>query len=297
MEFPAAISQTAHQIDHVSLALLGMSTLLVVAVWFTIVLFCWRYYKGSQVDRTNPPKKARRLELVVMGIIFLVGFGIFFWSARLFYHLTLANRNAPEIFIIAKQWMWTVHDPRYGDNINRVIVPLGQPVRLIMTSEDVIHSFYIPALRIKQDVLPGRYTTLAFVPEKIGQYEILCSQYCGLDHATMRATLDVVSAEDYRNRTASVSSVHLGKDIYIKHQCAACHSGPTAPPLTHLYGQSVALQGGKHVIADENYIRRSLVDPNREIVAGYSAVMPTFQGQLSERELAALIEYLKAGTP
>jgi cytochrome c oxidase subunit 2 len=235
-----------------------------------------------------------------MIILVILCFGLltFFWSTQVFYKMVQAPANTIEVDVIAKQWMWLFHDA-HGDQINMLKVPLGRPVRLVMTSQDVIHSFFVPEFRIKQDVLPGRYTTVWFEAQKLGRFEILCSQYCGLRHAEMRGVIDVVTDEEYdRSEMGPLANSELehGKNLFTIKGCGACHDGTSSigPSLNHIYNHSVTLSDGSVVIADENYLRRSILQPNAEVVKGYISTMPSFQGQLNEEDLLALIRYIKS---
>lgn len=198
MNLLVAASAQAHATDLLILALLGVSGVLVIAVWASMIVFCVKYRKGSPADRANPPTKPRKLEMGLSAGIFLLGLGLFIYSAKLYYDIYAGAPNAHEIYVTAKQWMWIIHDPHGHDDINHITVEAGKPVRLIMISQDVVHSFFVPALRIKQDVIPGRYTSLSFTPDKPGKYEVFCAQYCGLDHAYMRAVVEVVSPQNTR---------------------------------------------------------------------------------------------------
>jgi cytochrome c oxidase subunit II len=292
-------SSLSPEVDLIFKCLLAISTVLVVMVWGLIIYFCIKYRRGSAADREISSPKNIALEISLSTMIFIFGLGIFIWSAKVFYRLYLPPASALDVSVIAKQWMWVFHDAQGKDQINSFKVPLGKPVRLLMTSEDVIHSLFIPAFRIKQDVLPGRYTSLWFQPTQVGNFEILCTQYCGLSHSQMRATVEVLTPEDYEKYLKENTNPNVaqkkGAELYVKHSCNACHDGspPRAPSLNGLFGKKIALANGSTVVADENYLRRSILNPNADIAKGYPAVMPTFQGSMTESDLLSIIQYLK----
>lgn len=296
---PPSASNFSPEVDLIFRALFFIATILVGLVWGLIIYFCIKYRRGSAAHREGSRNPTTWVEWVLSFFIFTFGLCIFIWSAQLFYRMYMPPPSALEIDVVAKQWMWVFHDQHGKDQINYFKVPLGQPVRLLMTSEDVIHSFFVPAFRIKQDVLPGRYTSAWFTATQLGSFDILCSQYCGLSHSQMRAVVEVVTPAEYENdiKGTSDSSAALdkGAELYVKHSCQACHDSahPVGPSLHGIFGRSVFLEDGSSVISDENYLRRAILTPNAEIVAGYSPVMPTFQGRLSEEELMSLIHYLK----
>lgn len=287
-------------VDSLLKVFLGVSALLTVAVWGFMIYFCLKYRQNSRAKRDNVPRKSTPWEISVASLIFLFGLGIFIVSAKVFYQMYIPPSSAIEIDVIAKRWMWVFHDTHGPDQINEFKVPLGQAVRLVMTSEDVIHSFFVPAFRVKQDVLPGRYTSLWFEATQLGRFEVLCSQYCGLNHSQMRAVVDVVTPEEYaayieKKKEVPEPNENPGFHIYDQLGCASCHEGNNmvGPPLRNIYHTSVRLSNGKTVRIDDNYLRRAILTPNMEVVEGYDAVMPTYQGQLTEKELLLLINYLK----
>lgn len=298
---PPSASNFSPTIDLIFKSLLMISSVLVILVWGLIVFFAVKYRAGSSAHRQAAPTKATKAELGLCGLIFLFGLGIFIWSAQTYYQMYTPPASSLEIGVVAKQWMWMFHDSHGKDQINSFKIPLGKPLRLLMTSEDVIHSFFIPAFRIKQDILPGRYTSVWFTPRRLGKFEVLCSQYCGLSHSQMRATVEVLTPEAYEKYlketdTPSLTAAPTGAQIYAKSGCVSCHDGSSSvgPSLSGLYGQAVVLANGAKVRADENYLRRAILEPNSEIVRGYQGVMPTFQGQLSEEQLIKLISYIKS---
>ena len=203
--------------------------------------------------------------------------------------------------------MWKVQHPSGKREINELHIPLGQPIRLTITSEDVLHSFYIPAFRTKMDAVPGRYTTSWFEPTKIGEYHIFCTEYCGLDHSLMIGRVVVLDPVQYAQwlKDGNVQAVNApmgetpetaGARLFEEQRCVTCHqtSGALGPMLAGVFGHEVQLQSGETLIADENYVRESMMNPLAKIVAGYQPIMPTYQGQLSEEQIMQLIAYIKS---
>jgi cytochrome c oxidase subunit 2 len=205
------------------------------------------------------------------------------------------------VFVVAKQWMWRLQHPDGRREINELHVARGRAVKLIMTSEDVIHSFFVPAFRVKQDVLPGRYTTLWFTATKDGEFHLFCAEYCGTDHARMGGRIVVLEPAEYARwlnaATPARSMAERGAQLFRQLGCSGCHAAAAtvaAPKLEGLYGKPVPLEGGGTVIADERYLRDSILLPRKEVVAGYAPIMPSFAGAVSEDQLLDLIAYIKS---
>jgi len=206
--------------------------------------------------------------------------------------------------VVGKQWMWKAQHPGGQREINALHVPVGQDIRLVMASQDVIHSFYIPALRIKQDVVPGRYETMWFRADRVGRYHLFCAEYCGTDHAKMGGWVTVMSPRDFsdwlRMQGGQQSLAAQGRQLFHRYGCSGCHDpGGTvrAPNLNGVFGSPVPLSDGSVVIADERYVRDSILDPKGQVAAGYAPVMPTFKGQIGEDDLAKLVAYIESIGP
>ncbi|HEY3699981.1 MAG TPA: cupredoxin domain-containing protein, partial [Spongiibacteraceae bacterium] len=226
--------------------------------------------------------------------------GIFFWSVRLFVGLYSPPADALPVFVVAKQWMWTLQHRNGRREINELHVPTDTPIKLVMTSQDVIHSFFIPELRVKQDVVPGRYTLLWFNIDKPGTYHLYCAEYCGTEHSQMGGVVTALPPAQFsawlQHGNARSSLAERGFAAYRRYGCSGCHeSGASvhAPSLRNLFGTPVQLQDGRRVIADESYLRDSILLPMKDIVAGYATVMPNYSGQMSEDDLMAIIDYLR----
>jgi cytochrome c oxidase subunit 2 len=298
ISFFHSASEFSPKVDHLALSLFVACGFFVVLVWALIIYFCVRYRANAKVDRTNPPLRNRKVELSLIAIMLIFGLTVFGFSTKLYYEMYTPPTNAREIFGVAKQWMWVFHDPNGRDQINELTVPLNTPVKLTLISEDVIHSLYIPAFRVKQDVLPSRYTSLWFTATKLGDFPLFCTQYCGLSHANMVATVHVVKPE--KMGLALLGSRPRGEKLFQEKGCASCHANfddttGIGPSLKGLYQSKVTLQDGSTVIADEAYLRESILSPNAKIVKGYRPVMPTYHGVLSEDEIREIIGYLKSG--
>jgi cytochrome c oxidase subunit 2 len=299
--FPESASNLAPRVDHIYIALLVLCTAITLGVFVVALFFCIRYRRGSRVDRTLPKGTRLRIEITWTVIPLLIFFGLFFWAAEEFFAMSRPPADASEIYVVGKQWMWKIQHPDGRREINELHIPVGRPVKLVMTSQDVIHDFFVPDFRTKQDVVPGRYTTEWFTPTKPGKYHIFCSQYCGTDHSRMVGWVYVMEpaghAKWLQAQPTSDSLVAQGERAFHMRGCSGCHvqsSAIHAPLLDGIYGKPVPLNDSKLVTADEQYLRDSILLPNKQIAAGYEPLMPTFQGQISEEELNAIIAYLKS---
>jgi len=298
---PEQASLGAREVDHLTIALCILTAFFVAITAGPILYFAFKYRRGRVVDRRHGPIKTLRFEVTWTIMPVILALGLFAWSAKAYFEQRHAPVNAMEIHVIGKQWMWKAQHPQGKREINALHLPVGVPVKMLMTSQDVIHSFFIPAFRMKQDVLPHRYTTEWMVPTKIGTYHLFCAEYCGTDHSRMIGTVTVMSKAEYEQWLTTgeqaESPVLAGARLFQQLGCSGCHVGSNvvrAPQLTGVYGSVVPLQDGRSVIADERYLRDSILLPGAEIVAGYDPVMPSFQGRISEEELMALTAYLKS---
>jgi cytochrome c oxidase subunit 2 len=293
-------SSVAGQVDRLLLMMLLLSGLIVVGVTGTLVWFAVKYRRGSPADRSVDVRRSIGIELTWTLLPLAIFLGLFVWSIDLFARMETPPPGAAPVYVIARQWMWKVQHPEGQREINQLHVPLGVPVRLLLSSEDVIHSFYVPAFRLKQDVLPQRYTQLWFQATAAGEYHLFCSELCGTDHARMGGKVIVMRPADYarwlEDHRPQQGLAVRGAAVFREYGCSGCHEpGGTvhAPPLEGLYGKPVHLSDGSTVTADESYIRDSVLLPAKQVVAGYAPIMPSFSGQISEEDLLALIAYLK----
>jgi cytochrome c oxidase subunit 2 len=299
--FPEQASNLAPQVDQVYFALLALCGAVAFGIFVVALFFCVRYRRGSKADRTPTKGTATILEMTWTTIPLLIFLGLFFWAADVFFAMSRPPANATEIYIVGKQWMWKIQHPDGRREINQLHLPVGQPVKLIMTSQDVIHDFFIPAFRTKQDVLPGRYTTEWFTPTKPGTYHLFCAQYCGTNHAQMGGWIYVMEPAEHAKwlagEPAPDSLVAVGERAFHTRGCSGCHSPNAtvrAPLLDGIYGRQIPLADRTFVTADDQYLRDSILLPNKQITAGYEPNMPTYQGQISEEEVNAIIAYLKS---
>lgn len=296
----ASASTQAHRTDAILLAMVLLCGSVALILLVLVVFFAIRYRRGSPADRT-PPREARGIEIAWTVAPLLVFFVIFGWAARDFVTMADPPADALPVTVVAKQWMWKLQHRNGRREINELHVPLGEPVVATMTSEDVIHSFFIPAFRIKQDVVPGRYTRLWFTATQLGEFPLFCSEYCGSEHSLMTGRVVVMSPADYGRWLASgpaqPSTEQYGFALFRQFGCSGCHDARStihAPLLDGVYGRPTHLQDGRTVIADANYLRDSILVPGKDVVAGFEPVMPSYAGQVSEEDIQALIAYLQS---
>ncbi len=281
--------------------------LTVITIFFTAVIFLTIFYFMIKYRRRAPGERPRAiegslpLEILWTAIPTLIVALVFIWSSTLYFQNSEAPKGSLEIFVTGKQWMWKVEQPEGQREINELHVPLGRPVKLTMTSEDVIHDFFVPAFRVKKDVLPGRYTSLWFEPTKVGTFHLFCAQYCGAFHAGMIGSVIVQEPDQYEAWLAGgapgESMEQAGAKVFQADGCPTCHVADgtgLGPSLLGVYGNPVKLTTGETVIADDAYMRESILLPKAKIVFGYTGIMPSFQSQLSEEQLNNLLAYLRA---
>jgi cytochrome c oxidase subunit 2 len=302
--WPDTASSYASQVNVLFGSLLLITALTVGLVFFLVLFFANKYRHGSNVVRHAQTKKTWRFEVSWTIATLLAFVGLAVWGGSLYVHLYNPPADALQIFVVGKQWMWKAQHPGGQREINELHVPVGQDVRLVMASQDVIHSFYIPALRIKQDVVPGRYETMWFRANKVGRYHLFCAEYCGTDHAHMGGWVTVMNPRDFSNwlrmQGGQETLAAQGEQLFHRYGCSGCHEpGGTvrAPNLNGVFGSPVPLSDGSVVIADERYVRDSILNPKAQVAAGYAPVMPTFAGQVNEDDLAKLVAYIESIGP
>jgi cytochrome c oxidase subunit II len=304
--FPARASTSAGEVDALYAFLLvvgiGMTTLIFLAVFFLAI----KYRRKSPDD---PMPKAIHgslpLEIAWSVIPLLVMLVMFAWGTKLYFqNYSPPPNNTFDIYITGKQWMWKIQYPTGQREINELHVPVGRAVKLILASEDVIHSFYIPAFRLKHDVVPGSYQTYWFIPTTPGRYHIFCAEYCGTNHSDMGGWVTVMAPNEFANWLAGGTGGSMreqGEKLFQQYGCVTCHvtnSQGRCPSLLNVFGKPVVLDDGRTVLADEAYIRESILNPNAKIVKGYQHdIMPVFEGQISEDGLLQLIVYIKSLSP
>jgi len=289
----------AGNVDALFIFLVILSGLMTLLIFSALVYFAARYRhrKGvlaEQIEGSTP------LELTWSIIPLGVFMVIFVWGALVYFQQRTPARDATEVYVVAKQWMWKLEHAEGQREINSLHVPVGRNVKLIMTSQDVIHSFFVPEFRIKQDVLPGRYTVAWFQATKPGTYHLFCAEYCGTQHSGMIGSIVVMEPAQYEAWMSGGSNGPLsatGEKIFAELGCVTCHRSDSqgrGPNLQGVFGKPVQLEDGRMITADENYVRESILDPGAKMVKGFKPVMPTFQGLVSEEQLNSLVAYVKS---
>lgn len=304
-------STHAGSVDTLFLVLVAMSAVVIIGVVSALFYFVLKYRRGQDADRTNPVETHHKLELTWTIIPLVLSLGVFVWAGRLYFQIYDVPQDAMEIYVVGKQWMWKFQHPDTGIiEVNDLHVPMGRAVKLTMTSEDVIHSLFIPAFRVKTDVLPGRYTSIWFEATEAGSFHLFCAEYCGTDHAGMGGQVIVMPEAEYTAWAAGggatqtggqpVSAAQAGGQIFTQTGCGACHkldgTQGIGPSLVNLFGKEVKLASGETVTADEAYLRNSILEPATQVVEGYQPVMPPYAGQLNEDQILQLIAYIKSLT-
>lgn len=310
-----AASTTGVQVDYIFYLLLAFSGTVVLVIMFLVLFFVAKYHRGTSANRKSEAPISSRLEVFIVTVFTVIGLTLFVLAAKVYADIARPPKDAMTIWVVGKQWMWKASYPDHREEINELHVPVGQPVKLVMTSMDVIHSFFIPDFRVKQDVLPSRYTTLWFTATKPGKYRLRCSQYCGNDHAGMVGWVTVLSQADYQQWLAAApegAAAIAGtpgtngalmatklRTTFNQLGCIACHtptSSVRAPRLDGIFNQTVRLQNGQNTTADEEYLRESILFPNAKISAGYvqPSLMPAYKGQITDQQLHELVDFIKS---
>jgi cytochrome c oxidase subunit 2 len=299
--FPPEASKVARDTDYLYFALIALSVLTMLVVFLPMIVFLFKYRRGKKADRRPVQLPERAIEVTWTVIPTIIFTGLFAWGANVYWTIERPPADAMEISVVGKQWMWKIQHPEGNREIDELHVPLGRNIKLTLASQDVIHSFFLPAFRIKQDVVPGRYSTLWFKADKPGTFHLFCSEYCGTHHSAMVGSVIVMQPDAYQRwlmqGAPGPTMAQEGEKLFREYGCSGCHIGSTiihAPPLNGIYGRPVPLQTGQFVVADDSYIRDSILLPAKDIVAGYTNDMPSFQGRLSEDDLLELVAYIKS---
>jgi cytochrome c oxidase subunit 2 len=302
--FPVQASTFAPDVDHLLYFLLAVAVFFSLAIFCSIFYFAIRYRRRSENELPRAVHGGMALEILWSVIPFGLTMVMFTWGASIYFNESRPPDNALDIYVVGKQWMWKLEHLGGQREINELHIPVGRAVRLTMTSEDAIHSFFVPAFRTKQDAVPGRYTTTWFTPTTAGKYHLFCAEYCGTNHSRMGGWVYVMAPRDYEawlsGGTSGGSLAENGQKLFDELACGNCHKpdgSGRCPSLTGLFGKTVQLVGGATVKADEGYIRESILQPQAKIVAGYGPIMPTFQGLVTEEGVMQLIEYIKSLGP
>jgi cytochrome c oxidase subunit 2 len=298
--FPREASTIAPYMDALYFFLLAMTIVGLLLVGAILIAFSMRYRKSVHPVATQI-EGSTLLEAtwtIIPLAIFLV---TFVWGALLYFRIYNPPANSMNIYIVGKQWMWKAEHPGGQHEINMLHVPTGRPIQLTMISQDVFHSYSIPDFRVKREVIPGRYSTEWFEATTPGTYHIFCTQYCGTNHSAMIGEVTVLTPADYekwtQESTSGMSLAQNGERLFASMGCNACHSGNAAargPNLAGVYGSTLQLTNGSQVQVTDGYLRDAILNPSQHVTAGYSPIMPTYQGQISEDGLIDLVEYLKS---
>lgn len=306
--FPDAASSLAGQVDALYLVWAAVSVFFSLLIAALLVFFFVKYRRPTDpahVDDIGLEERAAPLLEIGWSVIpLIICLAMFVWGTRVFFDIYRPPSDSQEYFAVGKQWMWKFQHPEGVREINDLHVPVGQAIKVTMTSEDVIHSLYVPAFRTKQDAVPGRYTTLWFKATKPGTYHLFCAEYCGTEHSRMIGQVIAMEPSDYQKwlagSPAGKTPVASGAQLFQTFACDTCHRDAKdprparAPQLAGLYGRDVAFADGGTAKADDTYLRESILNPAAKLVAGWQPIMPTFQGQVSEEQLAALLAYIKS---
>lgn len=298
---PEQASTFAEEVDLYFYFLVGLTFFFTILIGIVATVFMIRYRRRRADEVPEAIEGAMALEITWTVIPFLISMFIFAWGAKIYYEMYKEPKEALEIFVTGKQWMWRAQHPDGVREINELHIPVGRRIKLTMTSEDVIHSYYIPAFRTKADVVPGRYTMTWFEATKTGTYHLFCAEYCGTQHSGMIGNIVVMDPAAYQSwlagGTTEGTPATAGQKLFASLACSTCHQDQNrgrGPTLAGLFGSQVKLDNGLSLTADEGYIRESILNPKAKMVAGYQAIMPTFQGQVSEEQILQLIAYIKS---
>jgi cytochrome c oxidase subunit II len=299
--FPESASTIASRVDALYFFLLAIAAFFSLLIAGLIVYFAVKFHRRTPDQLGAQIHGGLALELTWTVVPFLITMVIFVWGASVFFAMARPPDETLNIYVVGKQWMWKFQHLDGQREINELHVPLGRPVKLIMTSEDVIHDVFVPAFRVKADVLPGRYTTIWFNPTKAGRYHLFCAEYCGTRHSGMTGEVVVMDPTEYQAWLSGGgpggSLAENGAKLFASLACNTCHR-PDAqgrgPVLEGLFGKTVTLQSGETITVDEAYVRESILNPSAKVAAGFQPIMPTFQGLVTEEQLLELIEYVKS---
>jgi cytochrome c oxidase subunit 2 len=297
--FPPEASKIAPQMDAlyffmVLVSLIGLTIVVLLIVAFSILYSKERHPVAEQIEGSTLLEAT--WTIIPLGLFLIM----FVWGALIYFRVYTPPANSMNIYVVGKQWMWKVEHSGGQHEINSLHVPTGRPIQLTLISQDVFHSFSIPAFRVKREAIPGRYTTVWFEATTPGTYHLFCTQYCGTEHSHMIGDVVVLTPDDYKkwlaSSTSGASLAQNGERLFASLSCAACHnSRPDArgPSLANVYGSKLPLSSGGTVTADDAYLREAILNPSQHITQGYAPIMPTYQGQISEEGVIALVEYIK----
>ena len=298
--FPEQASTFAGQVDALYIYLIAVSVFFSILIAGLVIYFAVKYRRRSETEIPKTVHEPTILEVAWIAVPLLIAMTWFAWGASIFFDMSRPPAGSLDVYVVGKQWMWKFQHPTGQREINELHVPIGRSVRLTLASEDVIHSFFVPAFRVKSDVVPGRYRSAWFQATKPGTYHLFCAEYCGTRHAGMIGSVTVMQPADYEAWLSGGGTqgtlAASGEKLFEQLGCNTCHRADTTgrgPILDGLYGRQVQLASGQTIVADESYLRESIVNPQVKLVAGYQAIMPTFQGLVNEEGLLQIIAYIK----
>ena len=299
---PDSSSTLSPKVDALYFYLSGVTLFFTLLISAILVFFVIRYRRRTPYEIPRPIAGSHKLETLWTVIPLMIAMTMFGWGASLYFEQSKPPQNAIEVYVVGKQWMWKIQHSTGQREINELHVPVGRKVKLIMTTEDVIHDFFVPAFRMKADVVPGKYTTQWFEATKTGTFHLFCAEYCGTNHSGMIGSVIVMEPREFDNwlsgNTGNTTPAVAGQQLYQTLGCVSCHGasgeGGRGPTLAGLFGRQVRLVGGQTVRADEAYIRESIINPQAKLVEGFGPIMPTFQGQISEDQLVQLLAFIKS---
>ena len=299
---PDSASTISGDVDAVYFYISGVTVFFTALISLVIIFFVIRYRRRNAFEIPRPLEGSTKLETLWSVIPLLIAMSIFVWGAKVYFAQYRPPHNALEVYVVGKQWMWKFQHTTGQREINELHVPVGRKIKLIMTTEDVIHDLFIPAFRTKTDVVPGKYTTLWFEATKAGNYHFFCAEYCGMNHSGMRGSVVVMEPSAFDNwlsgNANQMSPAAAGQSLFESIGCASCHGangeGGRGPALLGVFGSNVVLSNGQTVKADEAYLRESITNPQAKMVTGFGPIMPSFQGQVNEEQLLHLIAFIKS---
>jgi cytochrome c oxidase subunit 2 len=299
---PDSASTFSWQVDALYFYLSGVTLFFALLISSVLIFFVIRYRRRTPYEIPRPIAGSHKLETVWTIIPFIIAMTMFGWGARVYFTQYKAPADAIEVYVVGKQWMWKLQHATGQREINQLHVPVGRKIKLIMTSEDVIHDFFVPAFRTKADVVPGKYTTLWFEATKPGTYHLFCAEYCGMNHSGMTGSVIVMEPREFDNwlsgNTGTSTPAAAGQQLFQSLGCSSCHGvngeGGRGPVLQGAFGKETDLQDGGKVKVDEAYVRESIINPQAKLVKGFGPIMPTFQGQISEDQLVQLVAFIKS---
>jgi cytochrome c oxidase subunit II len=299
---PDSASSMSWKVDAVYFYLSGVTLFFTLLISAILIFFVIRYRRRTPYEIPRPVAGSHKLETLWTVIPFLISMTIFGWAAKVYFEQYSSPQNAIEVYVVGKQWMWKIQHSTGQREINELHVPVGRKIKLFMTTEDVIHDFFVPAFRMKADVVPGKFTTQWFEATKTGKFHLFCAEYCGMNHSGMIGSVIVMEPREFDNwlsgNTGTTTPAAAGQQLYQTLGCASCHGangeGGRGPTLIGVFGKQTALVGGQTVRVDEPYIRESILNPQAKLVEGFGPIMPTFQGQISEDQLVQLVAFIKS---